>query len=78
MAGTAHLQGLTRWPGKPTSGRYVYQGLDGTFWFWQCDLCGAYGGELGGGFHRSMQSAFRDCLIHASECIDRPVRYEEN
>lgn len=71
MAGTAHLQGLTRWPGKPTSGRYVYRAEYG--WFWQCDLCDAY--EVG---YESMTLAFSDCLKHARNCIDRPIRYEEN
>lgn len=27
---------VTRWPGKPTSGRYVYRCVSG--WTWQCDL----------------------------------------
>lgn len=38
MAGTAHLAGHERWPGMPTSGRYVYKTASG--WYWQCDLCG--------------------------------------
>lgn len=71
MAGTAHLQGLTRWPGKPTSGRFVFKG--GENWFWQCDLCDAYETD-----YPTMPLAFEGCLHHASNCIDRPIRYEEN
>jgi len=29
---------ITRWPGKPTSGRSVYRGRDSGAWYWQCDL----------------------------------------
>lgn len=61
MAGTAHLDGHVRWPGKPTSGRYVYKGH--YEWYWQCDLCGAYHHD-----YTTMQGAFKDCLEHSEDC----------
>lgn len=29
---------ITSWPGKPTSGRFVYPGRESGVWYWQCDL----------------------------------------
>lgn len=67
---------LTRWEGKPTSGRYVYASrefpsgrLTGG-WQWQCDLCGedecvAYG------YAASMQEAFAQALEHTKVCLFR-------
>ena len=69
MAGTAHLHGHTRWPDKPTSGRYVYKS-DGGGWHWQCDLHGEpesmpdqYGLNA-----PTMQDAFAGALAHAASC----------
>ncbi|USH44465.1 hypothetical protein SEA_CASSITA_10 [Microbacterium phage Cassita] len=65
MSGTAHFQGVNRWPGKPTSGRYVYTYNDG-WWYWQCDMCDIYGHES----YSSMQEAFGDCLNHVYKCTE--------
>lgn len=59
---------LERWPGKPTSGRYVYRCIGG--WHWQCDLHGdddAPDAE-GGIVLPTMQEAFAGALAHAAVC----------
>lgn len=64
MAGCAHLAGLTRWPGMPTSGRYVFRRDDGT-WYWQCDLCG----DSQFNSSPTMRDAFTLAVIHAGDCV---------
>jgi len=63
---------ITRWPGKPTSGRYVDTSsrLSPGYWWWQCDLCGADADTVleGDGWFDTMQEAFADCLEHAKTC----------
>ena len=63
MAGTAHLAGHERWPGMPTSGRYVFRTENG--WYWQCDLCGYSQFN----HSRTMQDAFTLAVIHAGDCV---------
>lgn len=63
MAGTAHLAGHERWPGMPTSGRYVYKTASG--WYWQCDLCG----DLQPGLSDAMTDAFSLAVVHARACV---------
>lgn len=63
---------VVRWPGKRTSGRYVYRCIGG--WHWQCDLHGdddAPNAE-GGRVVPTMQEAFAGALAHALVC-DRSV-----
>lgn len=66
MAGTAHLSGHVRWPGMPTSGRYVYRTPTGR-WYWQCDLCGESQSEPN--TSPAMREAFGLALAHVPECI---------
>jgi hypothetical protein len=60
---------VIRWPGKPTSGRYVY-GNGPHKWSWQCDLHEDLADdELSpGGYGNSMQEAFAAAMAHAAEC----------
>jgi hypothetical protein len=68
MAGTAHLHGLVRHVGKPTSGRFVYKTRDGGGWYWQCDLHDDEDAENGGPVVKTMQEAFAGALRHAETC----------
>lgn len=71
MAGTAHItHNLTRWPGKPTSGRFVYRSRVRGGWYWQCDL---HDGDVAqpdqyGDVVPTMQEAFAGALAHAAVC----------
>lgn len=56
-----HPHSLQRWPGKPTSGRYVYRSANG-LWYWQCNLCHAPVRSSGS---RHMQDAFWLAQRHA-------------
>lgn len=70
MAGKAHLHGHVRWPGKPTSGRYVYR-EEGGGWYWQCDLhdgLEALPGQYSERDWATVQEAFEDALKHAADC----------
>lgn len=64
MAGSAHLRGHVRWPGMPTSGRYVYR-TDAGRWYWQCDLCG----DSQFNDSATMRDAFDLATIHAGDCV---------
>lgn len=60
---------VTRWEGKPTSGRYVYRGAITGDWFWQCDLHDEYeDGDGTDGSALTMPEALRAALAHAAEC----------
>lgn len=55
-----------RWPGMPTSGRYVYKIRDRRDeWYWQCDICGAPRFDEAKTY-LDMSSAFRLAHYHAS------------
>lgn len=58
---------LVRWPGKPTSGRYVYRVTNCAEpgWYWQCDACNleAYGGPCS-----TMPDAFKEAKEHSRQC----------
>lgn len=57
--------GHVRWPGRPTTGRYVHRDAPRQ-WSWQCDLH-----EIShGSWHTfpTMQEAFENAMIHAREC----------
>lgn len=69
MAGTANL---VRYPGMPTSGRYVYH-YGFHHWQWQCDLCGAPD-EASTRKYSSQLEAFLDAMKHAEVCTEE---YEE-
>jgi hypothetical protein len=76
MAGTAHItHGLTRWPGKPTSGRFVYRSRVRGGWYWQCDLHDDDPSLLSqyGGLVSSMQEALAGALAHAAVCVPSSV-----
>lgn len=69
MTAVAHLHGHVRWPGKPTSGRYVFKCEGG--WYWQCDLHDdpealpdQYGPTV-----LTMQEAFVGAMEHAKVCV---------
>lgn len=62
----------TRWEGKPTSGRYVYQGRESGRWWWQCDLCEEpnYGeGALG---WEDQRGAWDEAMRHTLLCPGYP------
>jgi len=62
---------VTRWPGKPTSGRYVYRYKAGG-WGWQCDLH-----EISVAAYHSFPThaqALENALIHAAKCPERNAR----
>lgn len=60
---------ITRWVGRPTSGRLVYRGTASGVWSWQCDLHGDNEDEMndwgGGGAWRY---ALAGALAHAAVC----------
>lgn len=73
MSAVAHLHGHVRWPGKPTSGRYVYKSRSEGEWYWQCDLHDdpvVLPEQYGEGW-LTMQGAFRDAMAHARVCSAR-------
>lgn len=69
MTATAHLHGVVRHPGKPTSGRFVYKCRDG--WYWQCDLHdeAVPPDDQYGHIVTTMQEAFAGAIAHAAVCI---------
>lgn len=70
MAGIAHIYGLTRHVGKPTSGRYVYRCKGG--WYWQCDLHDGVPDPLPEQYGRTvatMHEAFAGALAHSKTCV---------
>jgi len=70
MPGKAHLSGLVRWPGMPTSGRFVYQSRLRGGWYWQCDLHDdnpSLPDQWGEGF-KTMRAAFDAAMEHAEVC----------
>lgn len=72
MAGTAHITyGLTRWPGKPTSGCFVYRSRAREGWYWQCDLHDEDPAlpDQYGELVPTMQEAFASALAHAHVCV---------
>jgi hypothetical protein len=73
MAGTAHItHQLTRWPGKPTSGRFVYRSKARPGrWWWQCDLCEQPDYEDDAPGFSSWRDALSEALRHADVCTER-------
>jgi len=72
MPGKAHLNGLVRWQGMPTSGRYVYRCRWAHLgeWHWQCDLHDdnpSLPDQWGEGF-KTMRAAFDAAMEHAEVC----------
>jgi len=72
MAGRAHLSGLVRFAGAPTSGRYVYRHAGG--WYWQCDLHDSeepLPEEYASRDFETMEQAFVEALAHANHCTQK-------
>lgn len=74
---------VVRYPGKPTSGRYVY-GYLSSGWWWQCDLHGEeYDADPDGygqradiwatKWHKTWRSAFDEAYAHALVCPHQNV-----
>lgn len=61
---------LTRWAGKPTSGRYVYRGRLSKRWWWQCDLHDDDDDLPGNSWGQSAtwEDALARLLEHANRC----------
>lgn len=55
-----------RWPGMPTSGRYVYKVRYTDDWYWQCDVCGAPRFE-DAKTYPDMLTSFQEAWLHAAD-----------